>query len=123
MFPRLSGHFSPWMRSTLQHDKVIKWTKAKVHVYSDSFLCLGKMHEHSEAHAKWRDQLQDCQQSNAYRKSRGIDGEPVEFEWTIFPGLTTLEILQTIQENPDVRRINPEQSDDRNHRHVSVQRY
>ena len=25
-----------WMRSTLCHDQVIKWAKAKVHVYSDS---------------------------------------------------------------------------------------
>ena len=38
--------FSPWMRSTLCHDQVIKWAKAKVHVYSDSVLCLGKMHSH-----------------------------------------------------------------------------
>ena len=33
--------FSPSMRSTLCHDQVIKWAKAKVHVYSDSVLCLG----------------------------------------------------------------------------------
>ena len=26
---------SPWMRFTLLHHKVIKWAKAKVHVYSD----------------------------------------------------------------------------------------
>ena len=37
------------MRSTLLHNIVIKWAKAKVHVYSDSVLCLGKMYEHSEA--------------------------------------------------------------------------
>ena len=30
--------FTPWKRSTLCHDQVIKWAKAKVHVYSDSFL-------------------------------------------------------------------------------------
>ena len=32
--------FSPWMRSTLQHDKDTEWAKAKVHVHSDSVLCL-----------------------------------------------------------------------------------
>ena len=30
-------NFTPWTRSTLCHDQVIKWAKAKVHVYSDSF--------------------------------------------------------------------------------------
>ena len=38
---------------TLCHDQAIKWAKAKVHVYSDSVLCLGKMHRHSEASEKW----------------------------------------------------------------------
>ena len=32
-----------WRRSVLSHDQVIQWTKAKVRVYSDSVLCLGKM--------------------------------------------------------------------------------
>ena len=56
--------FAPWMRSTLLHDKVIKWAKGKVHVYSDSVVCLGKMLVHSEADAKWKDLLEDFQQSN-----------------------------------------------------------
>ena len=29
-----------WTSSTLSHDQVITWTKAKVRVYSDSVLCL-----------------------------------------------------------------------------------
>ena len=33
-------NFTPWKRSTLCHDQVVKWAKAKVHVYSDSVLCL-----------------------------------------------------------------------------------
>ena len=60
--------FSPWMRSTLLHDKVIKWAKAKVHVYWDAVLCRGKMYEHPEANARWKDQFQDFQQSNAHRE-------------------------------------------------------
>ena len=31
-----------WTRSTLAHDQVIQWTQAKVHVDSDSVLCLGE---------------------------------------------------------------------------------
>ena len=34
--------FSPWMRSTLLHDRAIGWTGAKVHVHPDSVLCLGR---------------------------------------------------------------------------------
>ena len=73
------------MRSTLLHDKVNKWARAKVHVYSDSVLCLGKMDEHTDANAKWKDQLPDFQQPYAYGESFVIDGEPIEFEWNICP--------------------------------------
>ena len=47
-------------RSTLSHDQVIKWTKAKVRVYTDSVLCLEKILNHSQ---------------------------PIEFEWNIFQDL------------------------------------
>ena len=43
--------------STLLHDKVIKWAEAKVHVYSDSVLCLGRMQGHPEAKEMWKAQL------------------------------------------------------------------
>ena len=45
------------MRSTLCHDQAIKWAKAKVHVFSDSVCCLGKMHGHSEANENWKNQI------------------------------------------------------------------
>ena len=31
-------------RSTLSHDQMIQWTKGKIHVHSDSVLCLGRCH-------------------------------------------------------------------------------
>ena len=74
-----------WTRFTLTHDQVIKWTKAKVHVYTDSVLCMGKTREHPEAHQRWNAQLGEFQQSNSYRELFGIDGEPIELEWNIFP--------------------------------------
>ena len=86
-----------WTRSTLTHDQVITWTKAKVRVYSDSILCLEKMQEHSEATEKWNDQPEEFRQSNSDMELFGIDGEPIEFEWNIFPGRSLLEILQKIQ--------------------------
>ena len=57
------------------------------------------MQEHSEANQRWNAQLEGFQQSNSYRESLGIDGEPIEFEWNIFPGLTSLEILQKTQKD------------------------
>ena len=67
------------------YDPVIQWTKAKVHVHSDSVLCLGKMQEHSEANQRWNHPLEEFPQSNSYREFFGIDEEPIEFEWNIFP--------------------------------------
>ena len=75
-------------RSTLTHDQEINWMKTKVHVYWDSVICLWKMQEHSEANQRWKDQLEEFRHSNSYREFFGIDGEPVEFEWNMFPGLT-----------------------------------
>ena len=57
--------------------------EAKVHVFSDSVLCLGKMHDHSQANDKWRSQIRDFPKSNEYAELSGIDGEPIEFEWNI----------------------------------------
>ena len=71
------------------------------------------MHEHSEANAKWEDQLQDLQQSNEYKDLFGIVGEPTEFEWHIFPGLTTLQILQKVQDIMEACQTSPEEFEDR----------
>ena len=45
-----------WTGSTLFHDSVIKWMKAKVCVCADSVLCVGKIgQEPTAAGAKWTD--------------------------------------------------------------------
>ena len=69
-----------WTRSMLFHDQVIKWTKAKVLVYSDSVLCLGKLSDHSEANRRREGQVADFQLSASYRELLGIDGELVRVE-------------------------------------------
>ena len=71
---------SPWMRMTLCNEQAIKWAKAKVHVNSDSGLCMGRVH-----------------------------GEQIDFEWNIFPGFTAIAILRHIQQDLNARRINPDQ--------------
>ena len=74
---------------------------------------LGKVHGHTEAKEEWTDQLQYFQRSNGYNESFGIDGEPIEFEWNNFPGHTTLEILQEIQDRMTVCQTSPEEFEDR----------
>ena len=81
------------MRSTLLHDRAIKLSKAKVHVYSDSVL------NHMD--------------SKDYQEIDGIDGEPVEFEWNISPGHTKLGLLHEFQRKMAENRIKPEKFQDR----------
>ena len=78
----IEWQFTPWMRSTLLHDKVIKLSKAEVHVYSDSVLSLGTMRRHPDAMVNRKEQLQYFQDSNEYRELSGLDGEPFEFRRT-----------------------------------------
>ena len=59
---------------------LVKWSRAKVHVYSDSVSCLAKMQERSEANQRWKSQLEEFRQSNSYKELLGTDGEPIEFE-------------------------------------------
>ena len=71
------------------------------------------MSDHSEANRRWENQLEEFRHSNSCRELLETDGEPVEFEWKIFPGLTYLEILQKIQKDLQDRNIEPEKFEDR----------
>ena len=114
MWQRLIGQLPHGRGLHLRIDQVITWTKAKVRVHSDSVLCLGKMsHHHSDASRRWENLEKEFRHSNSYRKLLGMDGEPIEIEWNIFPGLTSLEILQEIQEDVQDRNIEPEDFEDR----------
>ena len=69
------------------HPQVTKLTKAKVHVYSDSVLCLGKVTEPQGAAERWKGQL--------------------------IPGLTSLEIVRKIQDDLQSSNSKPENFGDR----------
>ena len=112
-FPRLSGNLLLGCDLRCHITKHFKWAKAKVHVYSDSVLCLGRMHGHPEGKEKRKDQPQYSQRPNGHRESYGIGEEPIEFEWHIFPGHATLQILKEIQKDSQDRNIEPENFEDR----------
>ena len=86
-----------WARSTLAHDQVKSWSKAKVRVYSDSILCLGKMSSGEEAEARWSSQVSEFQEYCPVEEFLGIDGEAIEFEWNLVPRFTTLQIPRQIE--------------------------
>ena len=82
-----------WKQLSLIGDEtVINLQRAKVYVFSDSVLCLGKIHQHPNANEAWKKRIEWITTSQSYRDFDGISGEPTEFEWNIFPGFTTLQL-------------------------------
>ena len=48
----------------------------------------------------------------SYQEVVGVDGEAIEFEWNIFPGFSSLQILQEIQNSLRNRNIQPKEFKD-----------
>ena len=101
-----------WTRSELSHDQVVQWTKAKVRVYPDSALCLGRMNDGKDAISRWEGQIKELKTSPCYKELLGIDGEAIELEWNKLPGYSSLQILQEIQNDSQRRNIKPEKFTD-----------
>ena len=91
-----------WEDSSWKHlslvggEKVISFSHAKVYVFSDSVLCLGMMNKNPQSNYAWEDRLMWFRSSSEYRALDTIDGEPMEFEWDIFPGFTTLQFCHVV---------------------------
>ena len=73
--------------SLIDDERVISLQRTEVYVFSDSVLCLGKIHENPRANYAWEQRLEWFKTSQEYRSFCRIYGEPMEFEWNIFPGL------------------------------------
>ena len=71
---------------------------AKVYVFSDSVFCLGKVNQNPASNTVWEDKLSWFKDSPQYRTLDTNDGEPMEFDWDIFPGFTTLQLVDKVQE-------------------------
>ena len=95
---QISWESSPWKLLSLVNDEeVISLSHAKAYVFSDSVLCLGKMNQNRTSNTVWEQQLGWFKDSSQYRTLDTVDGEPMEFEWNIFPGSTTLELVREVQ--------------------------
>ena len=82
-----------WKQLSLIGDETVtSLQRAKFYVFLDSVLCLGKVHSHPESNEAWKKRIGWIITHKSYRDYDGINGEPTEFEWNIFPGFTTLQL-------------------------------
>ena len=82
-----------WKYLSLTGDEtIINLQRAKVYVFSDSVLCLGRIHQYRMSNEAWQDRIGWITTNQSYRDYDGISGEPTEFEWNIFAGVTTLQL-------------------------------
>ena len=88
-----------WKRLSLIGDEtVINLQSTKVYVFSDSVLCLGRVLQHPESIEAWKNRVAGIQSGKSYRDYDAINGESTEFEWNIFPGFTTLQLCDKIND-------------------------
>ena len=59
---------------------------------------LWKDEREPQSNYAWEDRLMWFKSSSAYRALDTIDGEPMGFQWNIFPGFTTLQLVREVQE-------------------------
>ena len=86
-----------WTRlSLIDEEIVINLQRTKVHVFSDSVLCFGKVLQLPESNEAWKNRVAGVRAERSYRDYDAINGESSEFEWNIFPGFTTLQLRDKI---------------------------
>ena len=95
----INWEHSSWKYLSLVGDEeVTSLWDAKVHVLTYSVLCFTKMNENPQSNIVWEDKLTWFKSSSEHRASDTIDGNPIEFEWKILPGFTTLQLCDKVQE-------------------------
>ena len=65
--------------SLIGDEEVISLSHAKVYVFLNSVLCLGKVSQNPTSNTAWEQQLDWFKDSSQYRTLDRIDGEPMEF--------------------------------------------
>ena len=88
-----------WRQLSLIGDEtVIDLHRTKVDVFSDSVLCLGRIHQHPDSNEAWKKRIEWITTDQSHRDYDGINGEPTEFEWNIFPGFTTFQLCGKVED-------------------------
>ena len=76
----------------------INLQRSSVYVFSDSVLCLGRILQHPDSNEAWKKRIAGVKAEKSYRDYDGINGEPTEFEWNIFPKFATLQLCGKIND-------------------------
>ena len=61
-------------------------------------LCLGRILQHPDSNKAWKNRIARVKAEKINRDYDGINGEPTEFEWNIFPGFTTLQLCGKVND-------------------------
>ena len=109
--------------SLIGDERIINLQRTKVYVFSDSVLCLGKIHQNPESNEAWEQRLGWIKSSESHRNFDGINGEPTEFEWNIFPGFNTLQLCDKVKEFTEQIGRNTRKFHRKNSIHVDVHRH
>ena len=83
--------------SLIGDERVMNLQRTKVYVFSDSVLCLGKIFQNLQSNDAWEERLGWFKSSPVYRNFDRINGEPMEFEWNIFPRFKTLHLSEEVK--------------------------
>ena len=79
-----------------------------------------KIHQHPESNKTWKRRIEWNITDQSYRDYDGINGEPTEFEWNIFPGFTTLQLCGKVTDLLSSLGETPETFHRKNSRSVDV---
>ena len=88
-----------------------QYATAKVHVFSDSVLCLGRMGD--DPNQSWKNKIKWYSETNFFSELNRIDGKSMEFEWMILPAFKTAAILKEIQNKIGESQCDPADFKDR----------
>ena len=66
------------------------------------------MHQNPQSNIVWEEKWTWFKSSSQFRALDTIDDEPMEFEWNIFPGFTTLQLCNNVQEFMSKMSVEPE---------------
>ena len=83
--------------SLIGDERIINLQRTKIYVFSDSVLCLGKIHQNPEPNKALEERIEYYIFSKI-QNFDGINGEPTEFEWNIFPEFDTLQLCGKVKD-------------------------
>ena len=89
--------------------------------HTHSILCVGQVKDIPGAGQRWKGQIEDLKMYSSYRDAVRIDGEAIEFEWTMFPGFSSLSILHEIRRDLEKEKHPGRRLQGPDHLHVDVQ--